>query len=138
MPGLLSRGAIRENGYVHDITSLIGGYWWLVFIVPPVFGGALQQHHRRRLAVLTAKTELAEKKKTALQSPPEPQPICGCSHHLSFHNPRTSSCAVDDCRCQQYVGPEPLGHVFAQPLIDPDFGGGDPAPPPISQDAAPH
>lgn len=125
---------------MHDITSLIGSYWWLVFVIPPVFGGVLQKHHRRRLAVLAAKGQLAEKRNAALH-PPEPQPICGCSHHLSFHNPHTSGCAVDDCRCQQYVGPEPLGHVFALPLIDPGAGGGDPSAagqPSISQDAAPH
>jgi hypothetical protein len=117
---------VRENDGVQDIVSDIGNYWWLVFIIPPVFGGALQQHHRRRLAVLQAKSQLAEKKSAALKPPPEPQAICGCSHHLSFHNPRTSACAVDDCRCQQYVGPEPLGHVFALPLIDPELGGARP------------
>lgn len=112
---------------MHDFTALVEGYWWLVFVIPPVLGGTLQRHHRRRLAVLAAKGQLAEKRNAALQ-PQEPQAICGCSHHLSFHNPRTSSCAVDDCRCQQYVGPEPLGHVFAQPLIDPELGGAVPAP----------
>jgi hypothetical protein len=107
---------------VHGITSFVEGYWWLVFILPPILGGSLQQHHRRRLAIIAAKGQLAETRKQSLSAPPEPQAICGCSHHLSFHNPRTSACAVDDCRCQQYVGPEPLGHVFALPLIDPDTG----------------
>jgi hypothetical protein len=124
---LLPRAALRENDRVHDLTAFAGSYWWLIFIVPPVFGGILQKHHRRRLAVLAAKAELAEKKSSALRPPPEPQPVCGCSHHLSFHNPRTSACAVDDCRCQQYVGPEPLGHVFAQPLVNPELGGDAPA-----------
>jgi hypothetical protein len=105
---------------VHGIASLVDNYWWLVFIVPPIIGGSLQKHHRRRLAILAAKGKLAETKSQSLSAPPEPQPICGCSHHLSFHNPHTSACAVEDCRCQQYVGPEPLGHVFALPLIDPD------------------
>jgi hypothetical protein len=108
---------------VLGITHFIEGYWWLVFILPPIVGGSLQKHHRRRLAILAAKGKLAETKSQALSAPPEPQPVCGCSHHLSFHNPHTSACAVDDCRCQQYVGPEPLGHVFAQPLIDPDTAG---------------
>jgi hypothetical protein len=112
---------------VHEFGSLVSGYWWLVFILPPVVGGALQQHHKRRMDLLAAKGQLAEKRNAALQLPADPQPICGCSHHLSFHNPRTSACAVEDCRCQQYVGPEPLGHVFAQPLIDPELGGASPA-----------
>jgi len=108
---------------VHAITNFLSNYWWLVFIIPPIFGGALQQHHRRRIAIIEAKGKLAETRGQALSMPREPQPICGCSHHLSFHNPNTSVCAVDGCRCQQYVGPEPLGHVFAQPLIDRDDSG---------------
>ena len=60
----------------------------LIFIIPPVLGGTLQKHHRRRLAILAAKGKLAETKSQALSAPPEPQPICGCSHHLSFHNPQ--------------------------------------------------
>jgi hypothetical protein len=111
---------MREDERVQGFENFIEGYWWLIFIIPAVAGGQLQRHHRRRLAIIAAKAELAEKKNAGLQPPPEPQAICGCTHHLSFHNPRTSACAVDDCRCQQYVGPEPLGHVFAQPLIDPD------------------
>jgi len=105
---------------VHGIEGFIGSYWWLVFIFGPVVGGSLQKHHRRRLAIIAAKAQLAESKSLAVQPPPDPQPICGCSHHLSFHNPQTSACAVEACRCQQYVGPEPLGHIFAQPLVDPD------------------
>ena len=114
--------------------NLVSSYWWLVFVIPPILGGTLQQHHRRRLAIIAAKAQLAEKKNAALQPSAEPQPVCGCSHHLSFHNPTTSACAVEDCRCQQYVGPEPLGHVFAQPLIDPDKAGNAAGmvPPPIA------
>ena len=105
---------------MHGMENFVGSYWWLIFILPAVGGGFLQKHHSRRLAILKAKAELLEKQRAAPQLPPEPQAVCGCSHHLSFHNPRTSACAVDDCRCQQYVGPEPLGHVFAQPLIEHD------------------
>jgi hypothetical protein len=105
---------------VHAITSFVSNYWWLIFILGPMGGGALQRHHSWRLRILAAKSELAEKRNAGQVAPPEPQPICGCSHHLSFHNPRTGACAEEGCRCQQYVGPEPLGHVFAQPLVDPD------------------
>jgi hypothetical protein len=111
---------MRDNGVVQGIGDIVGSYWWLVFVIGPVVGGTLQQHHRRRLAILEAKAQLADRKNAA-RLPAEPQPICGCSHHLSFHKPQTSACAVEDCRCQQYVGPEPLGHVFAQPLIDPEI-----------------
>jgi hypothetical protein len=92
-----------------------------------IFGGgvtgavqnAMRRHHKHRLDIIAAKAELAQSKNAALRPPPDPQPICGCTHHLSFHNPATSTCAVDGCRCQQYIGPEPLGHIVALPLIDP-------------------
>jgi hypothetical protein len=128
---------VREDGLVtglHPIAAVvehssgilqaISSDWWAALVFFLVFGGSIREgfrrHHRRRLAILAAKAELAESRSAAMRAPPEPQPICGCSHHLSFHNPATSSCAVDDCRCQQYVGPEPLGHVVALPLVDPD------------------
>jgi hypothetical protein len=117
---------VREDWLVHDLTNFVGSYWWLIFIIPPVAGGAIQRHHARRLRIIEAKGRLAEQRNAGLAPPPEPQPVCGCTHHLSFHNPRTGHCAVEDCRCQQYVGPEPLGHVFAQPLIDPDAIGTEP------------
>jgi hypothetical protein len=108
---------------VQALTHLIEGWWWLALIFGGSVTGSVRQafrhHHRRRLAVLAAKAELAESRNAALRPPPEPQPVCGCSHHLSFHSPATSACAVDDCRCQQYIGPEPLGHVVALPLVDP-------------------
>jgi hypothetical protein len=116
---------------VNAITHLIEGWWWLIFI----FGGsvsgsvrtAFRHRHRRRLAVLAAKAEL-EQAKNAARHPPEPQPVCGCTHHLSFHSPATGICAVDDCRCQQYIGPEPLGHVMALPLVDPELLSSPPQP----------
>jgi hypothetical protein len=102
----------------------IAQYWWIALVVFFVFGGSiregLRRHHKRRLDIIAAKAELAERKQAASLPPPDPQPVCGCTHHLSFHNPGTSACAVEDCRCQQYVGPEPLGHVMALPLIDPE------------------
>ncbi|MFY9891234.1 MAG: hypothetical protein WAK71_23175 [Streptosporangiaceae bacterium] len=101
------------------VVSFLSNDWWLLFIVVPIAGGALERHHSRRLRIIAAKAELAERRQAALVPPPDPQPVCGCSHHLSFHNPRTGACAEENCRCQQYIGPEPLGHVFAQPLIDP-------------------
>jgi hypothetical protein len=127
---------MREDGCVHAVTDFIGSYWWLVFIVPPIAGGWLQTHHRRRLAILEAKGKLAQSRGKAQSGPPQPQAICGCTHHLSFHNPGTSACAVEGCRCQQYVGPEPLGHVFAQPLLDPDSAGNGAAISPPQQSSA--
>jgi hypothetical protein len=105
---------------VNALVKFVESYWWLALI----FGGgvgasvrqAVHQHHSRRLEILEAKSRMRAE---AAAGPPEPQPVCGCTHHLSFHNPRTATCAVDGCRCQQYVGPEPLGHVVPLPLVDP-------------------
>jgi hypothetical protein len=134
---LLSPFSVREDGIVTglhptaavlahsaSLVQVVTNDWWIALVFFCIFGGSIREgfrrHHRRRLAILAAKAELAETRNAAMRPPPEPQPICGCSHHLSFHNPATSSCAVDDCRCQQYVGPEPLGHVVALPLVDPE------------------
>jgi hypothetical protein len=114
------------------VLQLIQNDWWMALVFFFVFGGSiregLRRNHRRRLAIIAAKSELAQTKNAALQPPPEPQPVCGCSHHLSFHSPVTSACAVEDCRCQQYIGPEPLGHVMALPLVDPERLAGAPLP----------
>jgi hypothetical protein len=119
-------------GVVVSTSSDIAQYWWIALVGFFVFGGSiregLRRHHKRRLDIIAAKAELVERKKAASLPPPDPQPVCGCTHHLSFHNPGTSACAVDDCRCQQYVGPEPLGHVMALPLVDPEkMAGPNPA-----------
>jgi len=60
--------------------------------------------------------------------PKEPvRPVCGCSHHLSFHDPKTGEChgvieiptsASRDsyhqpCTCRQYSGATPLPEYFA-------------------------
>ena len=65
-----------------------------------------------------------------------PKPVCGCSHHLSFHDPKTREChglmkgapvkfnawseptawSQVPCTCRQYSGPEPLPEYFAPEL----------------------
>jgi len=50
------------------------------------------------------------------------QPICGCDHHRSFHDPASGECHgrnyegagyYSACTCRQYSGPEPLPEYFA-------------------------
>jgi hypothetical protein len=55
-----------------------------------------------------------------------PEPVCGCKHHLSFHDSVTGQCHErvlvkvpgqehkerEACPCRRYVGPEPLGGYF--------------------------
>ena len=109
------------------LIHFVEGWWWLALIFGGGIAGSIREgvgrHHKRRLAIMEAKTKL----RTAVPpGPVEPQPVCGCSHHLSFHSPKTLTCAFDGCRCQQYIGPEPLGHIIALPLVDPEKLGVDP------------
>ena len=118
----------------------VGDLWWLVPVV--IVGGgrlsevgrkALKTRHQRRLDLIKA----AEQKRLAVEAANRPpEPVCGCTHHLAKHD-RSGKChevveapiAWDaerkplqfesrPCNCQQYIGPEPLGTVFAQPLTD--------------------
>ena len=63
---------------------------------------------------------------------PKPvQPVCGCDHHYSFHDPQTGACGYGlrhldgydrrdnpiyshtQCPCLKYSGPEPLPEYYA-------------------------
>jgi hypothetical protein len=68
--------------------------------------------------------------------PPKPvAPVCGCSHHYSYHDPKTGEChgtvAVpvkwsqygderawrnEPCGCRVYTGPQPLPEFYAQEI----------------------
>jgi hypothetical protein len=60
-----------------------------------------------------------------------PEPICGCTHHYSYHDPQTGECGAGvrvpsryndygavtawktaECACLQYSGPQPLPEYF--------------------------
>lgn len=60
----------------------------------------------------------------------QPQPICGCTHHYSMHDPKTKACGASvkvaqhsggqftsyklmACACLQYTGPEPLPSIMS-------------------------
>ncbi|MFD9687067.1 hypothetical protein ACFWXO_15080 [Kitasatospora sp. NPDC059088] len=111
--------------------------WWLLPMV--IYGGsdfarrALKNRHQRKLEVLEAK----ERQRVALEAAGRPpEPVCGCTHHLAKHDKqgrchevveaptgwdadrRPVSYEPRQCNCQQYVGPEPLGTVFAPELTD--------------------
>jgi hypothetical protein len=46
------------------------------------------------------------------------RPVCGCSHHRSYHSGGTGPCQAistydeEPCRCQQYEGPLPLPEFY--------------------------
>jgi hypothetical protein len=77
----------------------------------------------------------------------EPDPICGCEHHLAFHTAEGvckaqkqqyigmnqqgySQYSIVDCTCQQYVGPIPV----ISPQLMRELSNPSPAPEPYSQD----
>jgi hypothetical protein len=75
--------------------------------------------------VIALFTRLA-KADTELRKLKDKRPVCGCLHHLSYHDKKTSQCNGYEpgvvqagtklkvqCRCRQYVGPEPLANIYA-------------------------
>lgn len=68
------------------------------------------------------------------RTPAAQQPVCGCTHNLSMHDPGTGHCHErvrllitppkggtsytewPQCTCRRYIGPEPLADVWAAPL----------------------
>jgi hypothetical protein len=58
--------------------------------------------------------------------PKSVQPICGCRHHLSHHDPDSGVCNAQQvewvgssakmmkCTCRQYVGPKPADSFFTE------------------------
>jgi len=44
--------------------------------------------------------------------------ICGCRHHLSYHEDGTGRCSFEsnwaNCTCRHYVGPAPLPELYAE------------------------
>ncbi|WP_354643744.1 hypothetical protein [Kitasatospora camelliae] len=108
---------------------IVGGGW-----VGDNVRGALKTRHERRMELQQA----AERRQLALDAANRPpEPVCGCTHHLAKHDKQGKCHEVVEaptawdadrkplryearpCNCQQYVGPEPLGTVFAQEIVDP-------------------
>lgn len=54
----------------------------------------------------------------------ETGPVCGCKHHVSFHEQGSGPCHkisswdMSRCSCRKYTGPEPLPEFYA-----PEIGG---------------
>jgi len=63
-----------------------------------------------------------------------PEPLCGCGHHLAYHDLHDGRCYAEvkrkggsgegkpkdaspaQCTCRRYAGPEPLATLYAPPL----------------------
>lgn len=83
---------------------------------------------RKRLARERRENRDLELKRAqaALEAVKPAQAICQCEHGLAFHDRATGHCGgrdgERDCRCRQYIGPEPLPAFYAPELADPDGG----------------
>jgi len=72
-----------------------------------------------------------------------PEPVCGCGHHLAYHDLRDLRCYAEvkrakagvdadgtridgwqQCECRRYAGPEPLAAFYAPPIARAGSGGG--------------
>ncbi|CAG7653163.1 conserved hypothetical protein [Actinacidiphila bryophytorum] len=115
--------------------------WWIIPVL--LFGSgfvgdkisaATKLRHKRKLELIKAEERRQHALATA-NRPPEP--VCGCTHHLAMHGKDDGKCHAvveapslwdadrkpvqyepQQCNCQQYVGPEPLGTVFAPEITD--------------------
>lgn len=119
----------------------MGDWLWMV-VLGVIFGGGwvgdnvrrgLRTRHERKLELHRS----AERRQLALDAANRPpEPVCGCTHHLAKHD-RQGRCHEEveaptawdadrrplqyearQCNCQQYIGPEPLGTVFAADIVD--------------------
>lgn len=116
--------------------------FWLVIFWVFILGGfgaagdwvrnMVADHHKRK----TRNLEAAEQKRKELEAANRPpEPICGCTHHLSQHalsgkchemmrfptawdaKKKPVSYEERQCNCQRYIGPEPLGAVIYAPEV---------------------
>jgi hypothetical protein len=81
-------------------------------------------------AALLAVGFLAGRIGRAGRRPPDEQPICGCTHHRSMHDPESGTCRAriklgnwfdgyhhQTCRCRQYSGPVPIIDLWTPPVL---------------------
>lgn len=111
---------------------MVGGFGWIA----DTGRTALKTRHERRIERL----KLAEEERLALEEahkpPKQPEPVCGCTHHLAKHDHK-GKChenvevptawdedkkplryELGQCNCQRYVGPQPLSQIYADELTD--------------------
>ncbi|TDQ45986.1 hypothetical protein [Actinorugispora endophytica] len=85
--------------------------------------------------VLPNRRAAREQSKPAIpEGPRTPQPVCGCGHHLVFHENKTKTCQAQvvipgrwtgensnsyrKCMCQGYRGPVPVDEYYAPDILD--------------------
>lgn len=115
--------------------------WWVIIFfgigafksVNDAVRTALRTRHERQMERRAA--DQAERR--ALEAAGRsPEPVCGCTHHLAKHDKQGRCHEIVEvptawdadrkpthyepgtCNCQQYVGPQPLAHVYAEDIAD--------------------
>lgn len=119
----------------------MGNLWWIILValfcssfIGDRLSSVARARHGRRLELIKAE----ERKQTALTAANRPpEPICGCTHHLAMHGKDDGKChevveapslwdaerkplqyEPQQCNCQQYVGPQPIGMLYAPEITD--------------------
>lgn len=90
---------------LHAVTGTIGLLVLVVFLSWPTVKDFIVEQQSRRAEIARARREELN-----------PSAVCQCGHGRAFHAAApvgAGVCAAEveggaDCRCQQYVGPEPL------------------------------
>ncbi|MEV2277239.1 hypothetical protein AB0I72_16805 [Nocardiopsis sp. NPDC049922] len=89
----------------------------------------------RRQARQSLEQQRREEQARALHGgPQQPQPLCGCGHHLVFHDRGSKKCMTQvvipgrwtgqsgstyrQCMCQGYRGPIPVDEYYAPDLLE--------------------
>ncbi|MFW6641112.1 LapA family protein [Nocardiopsis algeriensis] len=99
------------------------------------FGGYLFGRLANRRQARALEQQRRQTQNQALGAAQNPQPLCGCGHHLVFHDQSTKKCQTQvvipgrwtgqagssyrQCMCQGYRGPVPVDEYYA-----PDYLGG--------------
>ncbi|MFV2198976.1 hypothetical protein [Nocardiopsis sp. LOL_012] len=112
-----------------DPVSMVVGA--VIAVVGFVTGRLVTRHQARAALEQERRGEQARAVQSGAQSP---QPLCGCGHHLVFHDPQTKKCQTQvvipgrwtgqpgstykKCMCQGYRGPIPLDEYYAPDLTE--------------------
>lgn len=96
-----------------------------------VMVGRLMNRRQVRQALEQQRAQLSQAQPQGQRAP---QPLCGCGHHLVFHDQETKKCqaqvvipgrwtgqqssAYRQCMCQGYRGPVPLDEYYAPDLLE--------------------
>lgn len=110
------------------IVFFLGGFSWAADVWYLKITRTWRKRRKRLARERRENRDLELKRaQAALDAVKPAQAICQCEHGLAFHDRTTGHCdgrddVGADCRCRQYIGPEPLAAYYAPELADLDDG----------------